>query len=96
VRLCQRGKAKVRDRSTAVPDQDGRPIDDQTVDQVGAEKGSRRSGATFDEQIVDVSECKYLVRAAEPAPPFRSISPGQQARRGDRCSSPGSRTSSRG
>src|SRR5688572_26157427 len=71
-------EANIADRRFALADQNGRPIDQQTVDQVGGEEGGGRGRAALDEQVVDVMKPEDLLGTAEPGPAFDCVAAGEQ------------------
>ena len=94
----ERVEADIADqRRFALADQDRRAVEEQPIDQIGGKEGGGGFGAALDQQIVDAFEPATSSGLAEPFPSLRARSPRvSNARRGERSSSPSSRTSSRG
>ena len=78
MRLAQIGKADVADRRQPVADEDRCAVEQQPVDEVGAQEGCRRRSAALHQQMVDPVQCRDLLRRCDAAPPGRRVAMGEQ------------------
>ena len=96
VRVGDRVEPDIAEARLALADDDRRAVDQDSVDQVFAEKGRRGRRSALDQQVVDVmkpnTSCGFR-RISQPSTASPRVS---SARRGERSSRPGRRTSSCG
>ena len=64
------GQADIAERGEPVADDDGRAVEQQPVDEAGAQEGGGGGGAALDQQVVDVGQGGDGFRAIDTLPPF--------------------------